>query len=268
MKNLMKKIFVGILMAGVIGFSGCEEQDFLFDGPHFVSFTQSSISLSENAGAPVGAVLQISQKRDFDVQVSFDVSAEGAVAGQDYNILTTSPVTIPAGQFEVPIMIEPIDNTDFETEARKVTFTITSVSNDIGVQVNESAEVNIVNDDCPSKSNIWWGNLTMIDVGFSTNPGVGSANSNGDCDVLVIEGDLIGGGAPAPITFYLTPSTEGASNGTIEAPKGLYDCCATAYEYEAEGTYDEITQTINLDYTFFRADGSVFWTGQTIITPN
>lgn len=267
MKKLMKKIFVGALMAGVIGFSGCEEQDFLFDGPHFVSFTQESISLSENAASPMGAVVQISQKQDFDVQVNFEVSAEGAVEGQDYNILTTSPVTIPAGSFEVPIMIEPIDNSDFETAARKVTFTITSASNDIGVQVNESAEVNIVNDDCPSQSNIWWGDLTLVDVGYATTSGTGSANSNGDCDVLVIEGDLIGG-AVAAVTYYLTPASDGATNGTIEAPKGLYDCCSTAYEYEAEGTYDEITQTILLDYTFYRADGTVFWTGSTIITPN
>lgn len=263
----MKKIFVGALMAGVIGFSGCEEQDFLFDGPHFVSFTQSSISLSENSADPLGAMVQISQKRDFDVQVSFEVTADGAVEGQDYNVLTASPVTIPAGSFEVPILIEPIDNSDFETAARKVTFTITSASNDIGVQVNESAEVNIVNDDCPSKSNIWWGNVTLVDVGYATTGGTGSANSNGDCDVLVIEGDLIGG-AVAAVTYYLTPAADGASSGTIEAPKGRYNCCATAYEYEATGTYDETTETILLDYIFYRADGSIFWTGQTIITPN
>lgn len=265
---MIKKLFVGVLLAGVIGITGCEEQDFLFNGPHFVSFTQASVSLSENASSPLDAVVQISQKQDVDVEVSFEVSADGAVAGTDYNILTTSPVIIPAGQFEVPIRIEPIDNSDFETEARKVTLTITSVSNDIGVQVNSTSEINIVNDDCPSQSNIWWGNLSMEDVGFSVNPGVGSANSNGDCDILVIEGDLIGGGASAPITFYLTPAGDGATNGTIEAPKGLYDCCGPAYEYEASGTYDEATQTIELDYTFFQADGSVFWTGQTIITPN
>lgn len=267
MKNIMKKIFVGALLAGVIGFSGCEEQDFLFDGPHFVSFTQSSISLSENASAPLGAVVQISQKRDFDVQVAFEVIADGAIEGQDYNVLTNSPVTIPAGSFEVPILIEPIDNSEFETSARKVTFTITSASNDIGVQVNESTEINIVNDDCPSKSNIWWGSLTLVDVGYATSSGTGSANSNGDCDVLVIEGDLIGG-ATAAVTYYLTPAADGASNGTIEAPKGRYECCTTAYEYEATGTYDETTETILLDYIFYRADGSVFWTGQTIIRPN
>jgi len=267
MKKIMKKIFVGALMAGVIGFSGCEEQDFLFDGPHFVSFTQESISLSENASTPMGAVIQISQKRDFDVEVSFEVTAEGAVTGQDYNVITTSPVTIPAGSFEVPILIEPIDNSEFETSARKVTFTITSASDNIEVQVNQSAEVNIVNDDCPSKSNIWWGDLTLVDVGFATSSGTGSANSNGDCDVLLIEGDLIGG-AVAEVTYYLTPASEGATNGTIEAPKGLYDCCTSAYEYEATGTYDELTQTILLDYVFYRPDGTIFWTGQTIITPN
>lgn len=267
MKKLMKKIFVGALIAGMVGLSGCDEQDFLFTGPHFVSFTQESISLSENASAPLSTMVQISQTQDFDVQVEFEVSAEGAVEGTDYNVLTTSPVTIPAGSFEAPIQIEPIDNSDFETAARKVTFTITSASNDIGVEVNPTSEINIVNDDCPSKSNIWWGNVTLVDVGYATTGGTGSANSNGDCDVLVIEGDLIGG-AVAAVTYYLTPASDGASTGTIEAPKGLYDCCATAYEYEATGTYDETTQTILLDYIFYRADGSVFWTGQTIITPN
>jgi len=249
--------------------SGC------FDDPgteitlsdRFVSFSVPSQQINENAGSG-NILVEVSYAQSSAVQINFNLTASNAVNGIDFNLPTTS-VTIPAGEFSAQIPFTVEDNDNFEPLARTFTVTITSVSVEgVSVQGNSSVTVSILNDDCPVNTSIWFGTVSVEDVGFGATDGTAAANANGDCNILVVTGDFVGGPL-TPVTWVLTPSAPGATSGKAEAVRQAYACCAEAYTYEAlNGTYDEETGIIEADYTFYRASGAVFFTGTTIISVN
>lgn len=229
----------------------------------FVSLSVTSQQTGESDGS--GEILvEISKAQSTDVQVNFSVAALNAVNGVDFILIGTS-VTIPAGEFSATIPYTVVDNDAFEPESRSFTVTITDISPaQISVQGNSEIEVALLNDDCPVNTGVWFGAVTIEDVGFAEVTGSAAANAGGDCDILVVTGDYVG--AAAAVTWHLTPSVPGATSGTAEAPKQAYACCAPDYEYEAAGTYDEVTGIITADYTFYNEDGSIAFLGTTVIT--
>jgi len=70
---------------------------------------QQEVSLEDDDVATVEVQL-IGAHQDSDVNVSFSVSGEStAVAGEHYNLVTSSPVTLSSGTSTVDIVVELID---------------------------------------------------------------------------------------------------------------------------------------------------------------
>lgn len=228
----------------------------------FVSLSLTSQQIGEADGA--GEILiEISQAQSSDVSVSFDLTTSNSVEGVDFN-LSASSVTIPAGSYSANIPFSVVDNNAFEPAARTFTVTLTDASG-IRITGNTSVTVGILNDDCPSNTSLWYGDVTVDDVGYSSDLGEGRANDAGDCDVLVVYGNYVG--ASADVVWEFTPDAPGATSGTVVAQQQAYDCCGEDYEYYAVGTYDEATGVISADYEFYDA-GSLWFTGGTTVTAN
>ncbi len=261
-KNIVFKFFALIML---ISLNACFEDqgtDILMS-EEIISFSSPDVQIREPDRS--GSVpLEVSFTQDTELTIGYEVTAVNAIEGIDFEILSQNPIAIPPGTHSVDLEFSVTDNDAFEPDARSFTITITSVSNpEIAVNANKEVKITIVNDDCPANTSIWFGNVTVDDVGFSSDVGTGSADSEGTCNILVVSGNFIG--ATAPVTFVLTPSAPGATEGSIVAERQLYDCCAPAYEYEASGTYDETTGIIEVDYSFYRADGSLWFTGTNTI---
>lgn len=271
-KYIYKLSLLSVLLTGLYG---CEE-DKVFYKEDFVTFSNASstaLSALENAGTfniPVSLTLP----QTTDLVVNFTLTDGSARKGVDYNVTGTS-VTIPAGQLSANIVVSLIDNTILNP-AKDFTVKLAGTSNpNFGLGLSGqlgtiSKTVAIINDDCPTKSSIWLGNISLEDVGYATTNGVGSGNATGTCDVLVIRGDLPGFGTPdfLPITFVFTPSALNAPTGTVVAARQTFcNTCNSggATTYEASGTYNETTKTINVNYSLKRANGTEIYAGTNII---
>lgn len=275
MKNkiIIKALFIVSLLTII---TACSDDDSnLFENPHFAGFLGqgTSVVVSEG-GDPVTIDLGLTKVQTQDVTITLSVTDQTAVQGTDYSLSGTS-VTIPAGEYNGSITLTPVDN-DVFNEAKTLILEISTVSAS-GLAVGNADEhsykrtIVLSNDDCPSQSNIWWGNLDVEDVGFGSTPGTGSGNSAGDCDVLLVTNDLPGAGAGSgPFELYFTPDFLGATSGTVDVPAQIYCvACSGGLDalYSATGTYDEVTQQIVLFYSLDRTDGANFWTGINVITP-
>lgn len=267
--NKLRNIIIYMLL--IIAITACdnEPERILFTGPDFVFIESSAtVPVLENSTSNLKIPVKVSFEQAQDVTVNFTITATGAVAGIDYNLVTASPVTIPAGQYQTFIEIEPIDNDDFEPNERSFTVTITEVGN-LDKQVRTSVKVVVVNDDCPAeipKIVNWIGNLSAEDIGYGTVAATGEAGPDGSCGgVLVITGgDFIGsGGGDCRIIVKFTQDFEGSTTGTVEVTKGriFVNDGLAAYHYEGTGTYDEDTGDLYIDYIFYDNVGEIWWTG-------
>jgi hypothetical protein len=275
-KNLIK--LSSLLLVSLFTLTSCEEDRIVYGGGDFVTFdavNTTTISHSEADGV-LEIPVNITMPQANDVVVNFTVTSDNSVAGTDYNLITPGSVTIPAGQTTANIQIGAIDN-DIFNESSILNVTLTSVSvPGIAVGITDEGsyykKVVITNDDCPTQFMNWFGSLSLYDVGYDTYAGTGSANETGDCDVLVVTGDVAGGGiATGSFDFFFVPDSEGATSGTINVPSQLY-CTACSggldVNYVATGTYDETTNTILVNYTLVRSNGTTVYTGQLEVTPN
>lgn len=275
MKNrIILNAFLIVSVMTVI--TSCSDDDSnLFEDPHFAAFLgQSTSVVVSEGGNPVTINLGITKAQSQDVTITIQVTDETAVQGTDYALSGTT-VTIPAGEYNGSISLTPVDNNVFN-ESKTLVLEISAVSAsdlDIGNADEHSYKRTVVisNDDCPTQSNIWWGNISVEDVGFGSTPGTGSGNSAGDCDVLLVTNDLPGAGVSSgPFALYFTPDFLGATSGTVDVPAQIYcTACSAGLNalYSASGTYDEVTQEIVLFYSLDRTDGANFWTGINVITP-
>lgn len=271
--KLIKGLFFVALLATVASCS--DDESNVFEDPHFASFLglNTSIVAPENGGT-ISVELGITEPQNQDVTITFAITDITAVQGVDYTVSSTS-VVVPAGEYNSNFTITPVDN-DVFNEAKTFTVEITDVSS-AGLQVGNFDEqsyfrtVVISNDDCPTESNLWWGNLVVQDVGGATFGGTGSANDSGDCDVLIITADLPDAGiGPVPFEATFTPNSPGATSGTVEIPSQIYCTnCSEGFDalYSATGTYDEASETIILFYSLDRSDGASFFSGTNIINP-
>ncbi len=259
-KNIIAMVIALPLLTGCFDDPGTD----IVLNDSFVSLSVESQQTAEDEG--MGELLvEISNAQASPVVVSYEITTDNAINGVDFELNSTS-VTIPAGEYSANIPYTVVDNNAFEASPRSFTVTLTSVEGGVGIDGVMSTTVALLNNDCPANTSVWFGTVSVEDVGFSNEDGTGAANADGDCNFLVVTGNYVG--ASAAVEWELIPSALGATSGTAVAVRQPYACCAPAYEYEAEGTYDEETGVIEADYSFYREDGSLWFTGTTRITAN
>lgn len=269
-------MLMGLFVTAIAFSCGNEPEKILFKGPQFVFFEASEVvPLLESSPTVLQIPVKVSLARKDDVTVAYEIVNNNVTEGVDYEILSPNPVTIAAGEYETFIEVEVINNEVFESESRNFTITITDITGASSTpQVLGELTVEIVNDDCPAeipKIVNWVGDLSVEDVGFGDVPGTGSAGPDGSCGgVLVVEGDLLAFGLNSRINIVFTQDSEGATTGTVEVARDRFftDDDFAGYQYEAVGVYDEDTQEILMDYTFYRPNGTIWFTGQHYIIPN
>lgn len=269
MKNISKLLIVLTLAFNLIA---CQDEPdrILFTG-NIIYFTEPSASLLENSSEPASINIELSRPAQSDITVTFSIRENGAVKDVDYSLAQTT-VLIAAGQSSATIEIEAIDN-DVLDNARSFVLALESVSvSDIEVSAENEVTVNLVNDDCPVKTGIWIASAdnNAYEVGFDfTYTATFGPNENGDCNVLLVYniGDL---GGDAGVTINFMPDSEGATFGTVTIDKQGTGSFGSSGErtVEGTGTYNETTKLIEIFYTFYFGDGSVYYSDDVVFDGN
>ncbi len=276
----MKKYLNRLLILGIAaaGFASCDDSTDpeIYTGDNFIAYVNAAdLNLLESDGT-VSIPFSISFGADNGADVTFAVSGD-AVEGTDYSFPNGKTISVGAGEYTGSIDIAIVDNSTFN-EAKTIILEIASSSIPgvaIGLSNENSYIKNIVinNDDCPPPASLWYGPVSVEDVGFSTSAGTGIPSS--DCGILILNHpDLAGGGVTNPAATYeivMTPSAPGATTGTVSvAPQTYCTACSGGLDanYSGSGTYDETAGTITIFYSLDRTDGANFWTGTTVISNN
>jgi hypothetical protein len=108
---------------------GCETELTVFNGPYFVRFTETSLSLKESFSKPVVIeVHQAGQALDEDLIVFYKVSGN-ARAGVDYTIAgETGKLTIKKGEYFGSISISLINNSNNIIRSQDLILTLESAT--------------------------------------------------------------------------------------------------------------------------------------------
>jgi hypothetical protein len=292
----MKKIVLFITLS-FIAFS-CDKdkvEENTYSGSSFVSFeniTSTSLSIPEDGGAyNLKVTISKEQSSDVNVGINIEVLTPGGV-----NYTTSSnQVTIPAGQLSANLTITPV-NDNLNTSSSVIKVSIASVNPGIIIGLREVGSyektITLVNDDCPTRFNIWFGSVNVEDVGYGVAPGTGAATVAGTCDILVVTSatNFVGWSTGAYNSvaheFAFTPDAPNSPTGTVDIEptvigranftiSGVSTPCDVLYT-ASFGTYDQTTKIIECDYQIRArrvSDGAVFslgasWSGTTrIIKP-
>lgn len=288
----MRKIYSLLLLVfSLFVFNSCEDENDLtktFKDFSFLSFksTDKVLTVLENAGT-VTIPVYISEPQGSDVQVSVQLTDGTAEYDEHYTFASTT-VTIPAGQYEAAFQLTLVNDDEFN-ESRRFTVKLDSPASVTvglsGATGSFEKTVVIVNDDCPSQYAYWFGSILVEDIGYDTTAGIGSANVNGDCDVLLVDNNLPADASPVNTKFELVftpdPSDPAGSFGTVEVSdtfvrqrtfnvSGVSTVCDV--KYRATGFYDVASGEIYLEYNYraFRAsDGALvgtYYNGGNLIT--
>ena len=126
------RLITSILLVGLICFSAVscdlfEQRSRAYDGPTKVEFFPTTQTVDEGAGELNVQVQLIGPQRNQDLSVEYTVvdSMTTAQEGTHYNLLTSSPVTIPANSSETVVDLEVPANTLNEGETRTLQLAIT-----------------------------------------------------------------------------------------------------------------------------------------------
>lgn len=273
MKKYIYKIgLLAVIAAGF--FTSCDEDTVTYSGENFATLATPSFTtlrIPENGGVFKIAV-SIAFAVSHDVTINYEVTSDAAQEGVDYT--TGTSVVIPAGQVTTDIEIDVVDN-DVLDDSKAIELKLTSIS-DNGISLgiaNEGSTVKrglIVNDDCTTEYSIWFGDINVNDGGTIV-ASTGGVNASGDCNILVVTGDIFGFGAEddKETPILLTPGSEGATSGTVTIDDQLYcQACSEGLNINVKGTgtYNEVTRIITVDYNITRSDNATA-SGTIIITP-
>lgn len=288
-KKTMKTRILSLFTLATLMFVSCSKdgpEAFLYKGDDFVSYeniTSTSVAVSEDE-AEARIAIKLSKVQPVDVTVN--ITIEELEVNVGYSVPSTQ-IVIPAGQTEGFFIVNPV-NDDLNSPSTRIKATITSTTPALKIGLREegsfSKTITIVNDDCPTRFNIWFGAINVADVGFATIAGNGSGNATGDCDILRVitatnlVGWTTGATANVPHDFALTPDFPNSPTGvasiastligqaTFNFPggAGLGDVLYTI----TYGEYNETTRIIETDYQVRvrrLSDGALFnlsgWSG-------
>lgn len=292
----MKKIVLFITLS-FIAFS-CDKdkvEENTYSGSSFVSFeniTSTSLSIPEDGG-PYNLKVTISKEQSSDVNIGINIEVL-TPGGVNYTT-SSSQVTIPAGQLSSNLTITPVDDV-LNTPSSVIKVSIASVNPGIIIGLREVGSyektITLVNDDCPTRFNIWFGSVNCQDVGYSTRPGTGAATVAGTCDILVVTsatnfvGWTSGAYNSVPHEFVFTPDAPNSPTGVVDIEDTVIGranfniggvSTPSDVLYRASfGTYNQTTRIIECDYQLLIrtvATGTLYslganWSGTTrIIKP-
>ncbi len=269
----MKKLIIALLTVGF--FFSCEEDKTTYDGDTFVAFTDvnSTVGVPETPGDYTFEI-GISKVQSSDVTINLSYEEGTAVAGTNFNL--PSSVTIPAGEMWAEVALEIMDDGVYGVST-DLSITLESAGNyQVGFADLGSYQKNITIIDCPTKFTYWLGTLDVEDVGYGSTAGTGTITDDADCDILVVDNNLVGYSG-AETTIYeiaFTSLSDEGEDGYVEVNTFVGEVASgdTTYNgyYTGYGTYDTATGTIEIDYEFAAYSGGsyvgAFWEGTTIIT--
>ncbi len=277
MKN-QGKLIIAIL--GLLSLFKCDQtpEKITYTGPAFVFIdTKETIALYENQKTPLRIPIKVSSAQLDNTQVIFEVIGDNVLLNSDYKIQTSSPVEITRSKFQADVLIQPVDNSFIQPEARTITVRIKSVNNpNIQLQVLKEVKINLLDDDCAPtvpKVSLWVGDLN-VSSGSSSSTGTGEGGVGGICGgSLVVTAKLFGSQNPSTtMTILMTQNPSSPTRGTasvIRFPAFGADSSLKDYQYEASGAYDETAKTITLNFILSNPNDATFTpiTGTNIITP-
>lgn len=258
-RYFLKLAFVALCAGSLIS---CDEDTVTYGGDNFVSFDDVSstrIQFFENGGISETAV-NLAFPKSTDVVVNFTVKSDVAIEGTDYVLLTPGVITIPAGSTSANIRIEVKDN-DVQDDSKPLNIALTG-TNDATVTLglidngSKNKRLLIVNNDCTTNFQEFIGQLGATSSGNTIGSAVATANDNGDCNILLIKGNLayndnIKLASDKALVFELKPGAS-ANSGTITAFEQAYciDCVDFGdgpidILFEAKGNYQIINNPNN-----------------------
>jgi hypothetical protein len=117
-----------LLLAGISWFSACDRKEIIYEGPHYVRFTQEDTSSRESVTRPFRlSVHNGGPQFSTPITVKYVVSGS-AREGIDYRINgTKGTVVIPANQSFGYIDLQLINNANNILESQDIVFTLTEV---------------------------------------------------------------------------------------------------------------------------------------------
>lgn len=276
----MKKIFLFLLAITFLVSCENDSSNLLktYNGDSFIAFKAAgpAITIAENIGITKIPFTMTTASAQ-DVTVLFSVIDETAISGTNFSFTTLS-VVVPAGQYGGELTLNVIDDLLFN---RSRTFKLKILSNTanfkIGVGIltdSSNKTVTIVNNDCPTKYDLFFGNLNVEDVGYGSTSGLGAATPAGTCDILRVSNDLPGSGGQLLYDLLFVPSALNSPTGRITIAPTVSRANITATTssvYVGTGTYNQTTKTITIDYLVHErrnSDNSIvrlIYDGQNII---
>ncbi|MEJ0057146.1 MAG: hypothetical protein WDN75_16710 [Bacteroidota bacterium] len=207
------------------------------------------------------------------MNVTFEVIGDNVLLNSDYKVQTGSPIQIVRGKYFANISILPVDNNIIQPEKRTILVRIRSVDNpSLTLQVVKEVEIDLLEDDClPTvpKVSLFVGSVSIND-GQSSVTGKGEGGAGGICGgTLLVTGKFFGEKlGDTAMTIILTQNVTTPTKGLASVVRFKLFEGNDLYEYEANGTYDEPSKNITLNFTVYdTSDNSVAASGTHIITP-
>lgn len=268
--NILIVIFLLLVMA-----CSQEPEKIVFNGPNFVFLdSNKTLQVYENAKDPITIPVSVSMAQPGNTDVTYEIISEGMVEGSDFTVQSPNPISIPAGQYSVPLVITLTNNNIIQPEERMITVKIKSVNSDqLNIDVVKEVSLGVLDDDCDptvAKVNIWIGDLSITDDNYGSGTGTGSGGAGGICGgSLTVTGYFFNTGNPSStMVIKFLQSSPGSTSGLVSVARFQVFQSITNYEYEASGTYNEVTKKIVLNYTVFNTSDNSSFTGTQTITAN
>lgn len=273
MERLINILFVAFLLL-VIACSQ-EPEKIIFNGPNFVFLdSNKTLQVYENAKEPITILVSVSMAQSGSTDVTYEIDSEGMVEGSDFVVLSGNPVSIPAGQYSVPLVISLTNNDIIQPEERNITVKIKSVNNEnLNIDMVKEVSISVLDDDCEptvAKVNIWIGDVSITDDNYGSGTGTGSGGAGGICGgSLTVTGYFFSPGNPAStMVIKFLQSSPGSNSGLVSVNRFQVFQTIPNYEYEASGTYNEATKKIVLNYVVYNTSDNSSFTGSQTITAN
>lgn len=230
--------------------------------PFDVAFDfQSKVDVKENDASELEIPIKLELSQEEDVVVFFEIFNQDVATGSDYTVLTENPVTIPSGSLSAVVKIKINDNEVVQPEDRKIYLRIRSVNlKRAQIGIPNEVVVSIIENDCDlsvTKAENWFGNLQILNEN-DVSSAVGKESISGICSgKLDVQGKFVGSSNPeSTLTITFKKDLEDPLKGEATIARSRLFTFTSQYEFAAEGTYDEVTRKITLNYFFFDLNNS------------
>ncbi len=225
-----------------------------FEGPSVIEVIESDEDLIE-------IPIKLSVSQESELTVSYEVIGEEVINGSDFEVTSVNPIVINAGGTSAKVSIKINNNSVVQPEERKIFLRFKSTSpSEVQIKNPKEVVISILEDDCPPSSPntaTWVGPLVVQDES-STTDGTGSVDSNSICSGQVsVVARYFGEQNPtSTVLIQLVPGSSGAASGLATVARFKPFAGSPQFEYEADGTYSQLTKTIILDYMLFDLNNS------------